>query len=257
VKRDVSQVKSLVRALTVVEALAEYPAGVTVTQLAAGLQLPKSSVFRVLYTFAQLGYVQQDPLTERYALGTGFLRLAASVEAGSDIRQVARPFLRELRDATDETVHLAVPVGAAMVYIDKVEGNSMLRLASRVGQQMSMHCCALGKAYLAAFGADERDRMIDELDLVARTRRTITDPAVLRDELQRCHQRGFAVDDQENENGVRCVGVPVVDRTGRPVAALSVSAPAARLTRAAIQDVGEKARRAADVISAALGAKPA
>jgi DNA-binding IclR family transcriptional regulator len=102
VKRDVSQVKSLVRALTVVEALAEYPAGVTVTQLAAGLQLPKSSVFRVLYTFAQLGYVQQDPLTERYALGTGFLRLAASVEAGSDIRQVARPFLRELRDATDE-----------------------------------------------------------------------------------------------------------------------------------------------------------
>ena len=253
--RDASQIKSLVRAITVVETLAAHRSGATVTALAAELSLPKSSVFRVLHTLLHLGYVRQDRSTERYSLGTKFLHLAASVERGSDLRTLAHPLLVELSEQTTETVHLALPVDDRMVYIDKVESTRTVVMASRVGQHLPQHCSALGKAYLSALPVDERRAVVGRLELERRTSRTLTDPEALLADLELSAKRGFAMDNLENEDGVRCVGAAIVDDRGKPVAALSISAPASRFAMPTARAAGSRCTETAARISAALGAR--
>jgi IclR family KDG regulon transcriptional repressor len=252
--RDASQIKSLVRAMTVVETLAAHRSGTTVTALSAELSLPKSSVFRVLHTLLELGYVRQDRATEHYSLGTKFLHLAASVERGSDLRTLAHPLLVELSEQTTETVHLALPVDEHMVYIDKVESARTVVMASRVGQQLPQHCSALGKAYLSALPIDERLAAVGRLELERRTSRTLTDADALLGDLEVCAKRGFAMDNLENEDGVRCVGAAIVDDRGKPVAALSISAPASRFALPTARLAGARCAATAASISAALGA---
>jgi len=253
--REGSQVKSIVRAMNVIEALSTHPRGVKITALAAELSLPKSSVFRVLRTLLDFGYVRQDPVTERYALGTRFLHLAASVENHLDVRSLAHPRLVQLSEQTTETAHLALPVGERMVYIDKVDSPHAVTMASKVGQLVQLHCSALGKAYLSAIKPEERAMIVDRLELVIRTERTLSDATVLMNDLEICASRGYAIDDMENELGVRCAGAAVTDGRGNVVAALSVSAPASRLSLAAAHAVGAMCADTATQISADLGAR--
>jgi IclR family transcriptional regulator, KDG regulon repressor len=255
--RNTSQIKSVVRTLTLIEALSAHPGGVAVTALAAELSLPKSSVFRMLNTLLEFGYVRQDPTTERYSLGPRFLQVAASVEHGSDLRSLAHPLLVELSKLTTETVHLAVPVGAHMVYIDKIDSPRAVVMASRIGEQLPLHCSALGKAYLSVLPLDERRAVVDSLALERRTARTLADPDALLDDLETCARRGFAIDNVENEEGVRCVGAAISDERGRPIAALSVSAPASRLSLTAARKVGPNCAETAARVSRELGAAPA
>jgi DNA-binding IclR family transcriptional regulator len=236
--RDPSIIKSLERALDVVEALAHHKDGVTVTALAAQMGIPKSSIFRVLNTLRARGYVEQNAMSERYGLGVRFLALARSVAEESDLRKVAASYLRELQSATDETVHLAVPIGNAMVYIDKVESSRSIRLASRVGDLANLHSTALGKAYLAALQPSERRGFVRGLTLERRTDRTIVTRDRLLAELDRIAKQGFAVDDVENEEGVRCVGAALLNRRGEPMGAISVSAPMSRFSKKRAMAVG-------------------
>ena len=252
--RNATQIKSVVRTLTMVEALSNYRGGATITALAAELSLPKSSVFRMLNTLLEFGYVRQDPTTERYALGPRFLHLAASVEHGSDLRALAHPFLMELSEQTTETVHLALRVGDHMVYIDKVDSPRSVVMASRVGQQVPMHCSSLGKAYLSGMAPEERSAVVDSLSLERRTDRTLVSPEALLKDLETCARRGFAIDNVENEEGVRCVGAAIRGDRDAAVAALSVSAPAARFSLSAARKVGASCANTAAQISAELGA---
>ena len=239
-----------------IDALSAHRDGATVTALAAELSLPKSSVFRMLNTLLDFGYVRQDPTTERYALGPRFLHLAASVEHGSDVRALAHPLLVELSQRTTETVHLAVPDGDHMVYIDKVGSPRSVVMASRVGQQVPMHCTALGKAYLSALPPDERHAVVESLTLERRTDRTLVDPGALLKDLETCARRSFAIDNVENEEGVRCVGAAIRGDRDAAVAALSVSAPASRFSLSAARKVGGECAKTAGRISAELGASP-
>jgi DNA-binding IclR family transcriptional regulator len=248
-----SPVKSLERAIDVIEALSRHPGEVAVTDLARELGLPKSSAFRVLKTLRQRGYVRQNADTERYSLGPRFLHIAAAVERETDLRSVAVPHLRALRDRTHETVHLAIPDGSKMVYLDKFESLQPVRLASRVGQQILLHCTALGKAYLTALPEADQLVMVRSLELERRTERTITDPDALFEELRSGRNRGFALDDVENEVGVRCVGAALLDRRGRPIAAISVSAPTTRFSREKALRVGPWCAETAKTLSAELG----
>jgi IclR family transcriptional regulator, KDG regulon repressor len=252
--RNATQIKSVVRTLTMIEALSAYRGGATITALAAELSLPKSSVFRMLNTLLEFGYVRQDPTTERYALGPRFLHLAASVEHGSDVRALAHPLLVELSARTTETVHLAVPVGDHMVYIDKVDSPRSVVMASRVGQQVPLHCTSLGKAYLSAMPPDERRAVVESLPLERRTDRTLVDPDALLKDLETCARRGFAIDNVENEDGVRCVGAAIRGDRDAPIAAMSVSAPASRFSLSAARKVGGRCANTAARISAELGA---
>jgi DNA-binding IclR family transcriptional regulator len=252
--RNATQIKSVVRTLTMIEALSAYRGGATITALAAELSLPKSSVFRMLHTLLEFDYVRQDPTTERYALGPRFLQLAASVEHGSDVRALAHPFLVDLSERTTETVHLAVPVGDHMVYIDKVDSPRSVVMASRIGQQVPLHSSSLGKAYLSAMPPDERRAVVESLPLERRTGRTLVYPAELLKDLETCARRGFAVDNVENEDGVRCVGAAIRDDRHTAIAALSVSAPASRFSLSAARKAGAHCANTAARISAELGA---
>ena len=254
--RNPTQIRSVARTLTLIEALSAHPAGATITALAAELALPKSSVFRILQTLLEFGYVRQDPTTERYALGSRFLHLAASVEHGSDVRSLARPQLVALSELTTETVHLAVPVGTHMVYIDKIGSPRTVVMASRIGQHLPLHCSALGKAYLSAMPPDERRAVVDGLPLERRTERTLADRDALLDDLETCARRGFAIDNVENEEGVRCVGAAIRGDRRRPIAALSVSAPASRLSLSAARKIGPRCAEIAAAISRELGGTP-
>lgn len=247
-------VKSLDRALDVVEALARHPGGISVTDLAQTLKLPKSSAFRVLNTLRQRGYVRQDAGSERYFLGLGFLTVAEALERGLDVRSIALPHLQALRDATRETVHLAVPDGTSMVYIVRLESPQPIRTVSRVGQRSPLHSTSLGKAYLSALPDQEREAIVRGLNLQARTDRTVTDPAALLRELAAARDRGFAIDEAENSDGVCCVGARILDRAGRPVAAISITAPTSRFPPARALDTGPLVARTANAVSKDLGA---
>jgi IclR family KDG regulon transcriptional repressor len=255
--RNATQIKSVVRTLTLIEALSAHPKGATITALAGELSLPKSSVFRMLHTLLEFGYVRQDPATERYSLGPRFLHLAASVEHGSDVRAIAHPLIVELSKLTTETVHLALPVGGHMVYIDKIESPRAVVMASRIGQQVPLHSSALGKAYLSAMAPDDRRAVVEGLPLERRTERTLADVESLLSDLETCARRGFAIDNVENEEGVRCVGAAISDDRRGPIAALSVSAPASRFSLGAARTVGPRCAETAKRISLELGAAPA
>lgn len=247
-------VKSLDRAIDVVEALARHPGGVSVTDLAQALRMPKSSAFRVLNTLRQRGYVRQDAGSERYFLGLGFLPIAEALERSLDIRSLALPHLEALRDATRETVHLAVPDGTSMVSIVRLESPQPIRTVSRVGQRSPLHSTALGKAYLSALPDQEREAVVRGLQLEARTDRTVTDAAALLRELQAARDRGFAIDNAENSDGVCCVGARVADRAGRPVAAISITAPTSRFSATQALSAGPLVATTANAVSRELGA---
>ncbi|MEV0719093.1 IclR family transcriptional regulator [Asanoa sp. NPDC050611] len=250
---DASRLKSLDRALDLIETLAGHPHGVSLTIAAKQLGIPKSGAFRVLNTLEQRGYVVQDPRTEHYALGPRFLYLALAVERGSDVRSVATPFLRALRDELNETVYLAVPANRMMAYIDKFPSTRSLQMSAQVGEHAMLHCTAQGKAYLAALDVAQRKQIAESLDYVRRTERTIQTPDELLAELERVARRGYAVNDIENEPEVRCVGAAVRDRSGAPVAGVSVSGAAANMNRQRVALVGKRCREVAEEISSALG----
>lgn len=228
--------QGVTRVLDVLEAVADLgPASLAEIATAAGL--PKSGAHRMLQSLVERGYVVQDDATRAYRLGLGALRLATSSLDHVELRPAARPHLERLAQATGETVHLVTIETGGVVYLDKVDSAKAVRMASRVGMRGDLHSTACGKAVLAHLPADEVDAVVASHGLAAHTERTITDPAHLRAELRTIRSRGWALDDQENEPDVRCVAMPVIDAEGRPVAAVSVSAPAYRLPLARVRDL--------------------
>jgi IclR family acetate operon transcriptional repressor len=176
------------------------------------------------------------------------------VERDSTLRAIARPLMLDLGARTQETVHLALPVDQHMVYIDKVESPRSVVMASRVGQQLPLHCSSLGKAYLSALDQDARRALVNRLSLDRRTSRTLTTRKSLLENLETCSERGYAMDDQENEQGVRCVGAAIRDSRGEPIAAVSISVPAERWPLEQAHEGGKLCSETAAQISMAFGA---
>jgi DNA-binding IclR family transcriptional regulator len=197
-----------------------------------------------------LGYVRQDPKTRNYSLGFKLVELGNLLLGQLDLRKEAEPILMDLAERTKETVHMVFLDRNEIVYIDKVELDrhpSGLRMASRVGLRNPAHSCAVGKVLLAHLPAEELDRIIKEKGLPKRTDNTITDPIQLREHLKLVRTQGYAIDDEENEKGVRCIAAPVFDEGGKAVAAISISTLAFRVTKKVMQESLKK-----EVMEAAL-----
>jgi IclR family transcriptional regulator, acetate operon repressor len=218
--------------------------GVSAVDAAAAVGLPRSSAFRYLVTLEQRRYVERDAETGNYRLGTAILPL--QVREVDRLIQRARPHLEQLRDDLGETANLARLDGTRVIYLDILESPQAMRLAARPGERDHLHSTALGKAVAAGLDEGEVRRIIDAEGLPRFTDRTITDAERLLQELRRVRRRGYAIDDGENEPGARCVAVTL---PGRPTEAISVSAPAARLTQARAKEVAAKLAEAAAAIS--------
>jgi IclR family acetate operon transcriptional repressor len=244
------RIGTLLRGLHLLEVLADGPDG-SVTELAARAGLNKGTASRLLSTLRAAGYVRQDPSTRRYRLSGRILRLSRGYVDQLDLRGLAHPYLGRLRDAVDETVHLGVMEDDRIVYIDRLEATRSLRLASAIGHTEPLPTTALGRSILSRLPSQRQREVVRGLELPARTTRTVTDVAGLLDLIVEAGRRGYAVDDQENQEHVTCVGAAVVDALGRPIAALSCSGPSVRMT-GRIEQIGTLCRDAADDISRAL-----
>jgi DNA-binding IclR family transcriptional regulator len=183
----------------------------------------------------------------------GALRLGEAYLAGIDLRSVARPILEELVADTGETAHLVVFDEPYVVYVDKVDSPSAVRMHSRVGGRMPLYCTAAGKAMLAWLPDDVVDRVLAE-PTPARTAHTLTSAGAVRADLEVIRARGWSLDDVENEAEIRCVGAAIFDRSGAVVAACSLSGPDQRITSERAYDLGPRVRAAADAIGRCLGA---
>lgn len=250
-RRGAEAVHAVERAFRLLDALARNNAGVS--ELARATGLHKATVHRLLRTLRELGLVELGPDGTRYRLGLRLLELGGRVLARLDLRDVARPYLTALRDRTRLTVHMAVLDGAEVVYIEKLDSPANLRMASFVGTRNPAYRTALGKAVLAALPNNELQAVLAKTRFLPRTSNTITTPDALRQELVATRARGYAIDNVENEEGIRCVGAPVYGHTGRVVASISVSGPVFSVTTEELDGLGRMVADTAQQISRALG----
>jgi IclR family acetate operon transcriptional repressor len=252
---------SLEKALDVLDAVGSAPAGLSQTELASQLALPRTTLYRLLGTLVQRGLLRRDPLRRVYGLGLRCFEYAKSAYAMPDLVAAAGTELRTLRDMTGETVYLATRDGHEVVALERWDGAHSQRSNSSLGQRKPLHCTSQGKALLAAMPPEERDALVKELPLTAVTPRSITDRRRLQAELRLTAARGWSIDDEEIVPGVRCCGAAVVDAAGQVRGAISVAAPLFRMTMERLDllgpEVAEAARRIGAQLSAAQPARAA
>lgn len=190
--------------------------------------LTRPTLYRVIASLEAEGLIEATD-DNRYQLGGRLISLARQVLAQSDVRKIAEPHLRRLRDDTGETVHLAIRSGDELVYIDKMESREVVRMSSTVGTRVPFHSSGVGKAFLSALPPAQADQLIDQLELAQVTPFTTTDRTVLKQTVRQARTAGFVRDDQENEAGIVCFGAAICEAPERPVASVSVSVPLFRL----------------------------
>jgi len=247
-------VQSVKRAMLILEELATQKEGLGVTELAKRINLHKSIVHRMLNTLAEIGYVEQSLSSEKYRLGMKLLFLAGAILERMDIRHEAHDLLKELSEKVNETVHLVVPDGYKAIYIDKIDSNKTIRMVSQIGRVAPLHASAVGKAILA-FSDDGFVKEVIERGLPRFSTNTITDPDQLMQHLKMIREQGYAIDDEENEEGIRCIGAPVFDYTGKVIGAISVSGPTVTVTREKIKEISKSVIDCAKKISHRMGWK--
>ncbi len=243
------------RALALLEALGNQKGDCSLAELASTLKLHKSTVHRLVRVLEQHRLIDKNPVSGRYHLGLRLFELGSKALASTDLRERSRRYLSQIVYETEETVHLCVLDQGEVLYIEKMEPQRSVRLASSVGRRASAHSTAVGKAMLAELPEGELNDIIRRCGLRAVTRNTLTTPAELKAELGAIRARGYAIDDEENEEGVRCVGAAVRNYSGQPAAAISVSGPTFRVTEEKIPILARAVVEAAHTLSAELGFK--
>ncbi|MDQ2900175.1 MAG: IclR family transcriptional regulator [Acidobacteriota bacterium] len=251
-----SSVPALERGLTVVELLARSRGGLTLSQVTRYLELPKSSVFCLLHTLDNSGYVYKDADSGKYRLSLRVCGLADLALNGIGLRDQARPHLRRLAESTGMTVHLAVLEQGACILIEKISRPDVNPVATWVGKHLSFHCTALGKVLAAYLAEEELATLIREHGLMRHNDCTICSPKRLKKELASVRERGYAIDDEEEEIGVRCAGAPVFNASEKVVAAVSVVASATELHAGNMDRIARHLMAVANDISDQVKAAP-
>jgi len=237
--RPSNLVQTLERASLILDILGQSPQGISIKDLSDRMHLPKGTTHRLVSSLSYFGFVRQDQNTKNYFLGFKLVELGNMLLGQLDLRKEAELFLRNLAQRTKETVHLVILDGNEIVYLDKLETEPHtggLRMASRVGSRNPAHSCAVGKALMAYLPAEALARIVEEKGLPKRTGNTITDYNQLKEHMTLVRKQGYAVDDEENERGIRCVAAPIFNEAGKAVAAISVSGPAFRVTKKSVQE---------------------
>ena len=259
VPRDaIYRIQVLDRAFQILGKIADEDAGASLPEIAQGLQLHKSTAHRLLMALEAARFIEKSPVSGRYRLGSRVMELGLSAVSRLDVYQLAGPHLRRLAEQTGETGHLAVLRDGEVVSVLNVESRQTVRTPSAVGARSPVHCTAHGKAALAFAPLDQLAAFLRNRSFKAYTPKTLTTAARLRAELGKVRQRGYALDDEEWETGLRCIGAPVRDSSGSVIAAVSISGPVFRIRTETIQTLADIVVETASRISFALGyrAKP-
>lgn len=226
-------VKSLARALKVLECFSIQQPELGVTEIAKKLGMQKSTICNILSTFQQCGYVVQNAQTNKYHLGTKILHLSYIVNHHLGLRDIFLPYLHQIAAETHEVCYFAILNNSEALYIEAAYPSSTQQTRNILGERAPLYCTGLGKAMLAFMPPEEAEQVICG-ELKSYTNFTLCDPQLLRNELEEIRQMGYAVDNMEHEFGVRCVAVPVFGASGDVTAAVSVSGPSPRFDRTTI-----------------------
>lgn len=247
--------KSVKKAIEVLEALAKRENGGGITQLSKQLNLPKSTIHQILSTFKSARFVEQNPEDRQYHLGLRIFELGNIVQSQLQLRKIAHPYLYDLSRKTNETSYLVVLEGKRIVYIDCVESTARLRAHPVFGDRVPLHCTGVGKAIMAFLPEVKIHEIIYEDGLERFTENTITDPQLLQQELKKVRKRGYAIDNIEHEEGIRCVGAPIRNHRKEVFAAISVSGPSQRFNPPRIQTMAKLVIETGEEISRRMGYK--
>lgn len=249
-----SNVQSIERALTILNKLSEYPNGLQVTRLSEQVGLTKSTVHRLLTTLSNMNYVVKDEETDKYKLGLQILFLSRNLLNNNDVITVAKPYLEKLSLEVNETVHLCIENLGEIVYIDKIDSNQAVRMFSRIGSRAPMYCTAVGKVLLSGMDQEKVDSILSKTEFIAKTPTTITSKEQLLEEVEKIKIEGYALDNSENEEVLRCIAAPIYDHKGKIIASFSISGPNNRVTMDLINEtLIEKMKHYSMAISRNLG----
>lgn len=249
---DSSPAIAVERALNILEAAAHRRDGLTNSEISRKLAIPKSSASYILRTLERRGYLRRDAESGRYRLGLKILSLGGDAQANLDIADVALPFMRALEEKIHMTVHLAVLDQGEAVYIEKVEAPGFFKVNTWVGRRMFLHSTSVGKCLLAWLPKHEVEALVKHEGLKKRTPKTITTMSKLLADLEQVKLQGYAMDDEENSLGARCLGAPVFDVTGNVVAALGASGTLTQVDEVNLPRIAEAVKEAARRISRQL-----
>jgi len=249
------QIQVLDRALAILDTLSVEGPDLSLAEISDKLGLHKSTAHRLMMVLDRHKLIERNSVNGRYRLGLKLFELGTRAVSQLDLRERARPFLEKLVLEASETVHLCILDDSEVVYLDKVEPARSVRMATSVGRRNPAHCTAVGKAIMAYQSEAQVEEIVRKQGLRAMTANTITSFAELKKELNAVRERGYAVDNEEIEEGVRCVGCVVRNFSGEPLAAISISAPSFRLTKEKVKDVARSVVEVASALSAELGFK--
>lgn len=252
-----SGVQSLDRVFLIIESLSNYPRGVSLTDLCSDTKLPKGTVSRMLSSLIANGYATQEPDSKRYRLTMRLFEIGCRAAGSTNLLSVARPYLEQLSAATGEAVHLVARSGDEVVYLYKEEpAQTIVRMSSYVGLRNPMYCTGVGKSILAYLPDEEIRAYWNRIHPVRFTPATIATLPQLQAEIHSIRARGYAIDNEEHEIGVRCIAAPVLDFYAAPVAAVSLSAPVARLDEVRATQYAVMLQDAVRNISRCFGVSP-
>lgn len=245
-------VPALEKALAIIETLADQESPMGVSELCKKVNVPKTSAFFILNTLEQNQYITKTE-EGKYLLGNRFVNLGQSILNKIDIRQSAKPFMEELCKDSGFTVHLAILDQGEAVYVEKVESQAFVKFSTYIGQRLPLHVSGVGKALASQLSDEELEQIVERLGLPARTENTVTTLKEFKAVLASARQQGYAIEDEEGELGIRCIGASIFGHDGKMKAAISITALRSELPAQDIPVIGEKVRRTAMKISAHLG----
>ncbi len=246
-------VQSLDRTLDIIELLATSPQGMGVTEIGLQLQLHKSTVHRLVTALASRGYIEKDQKSGLYKIGLKFVEISSLHLHQLELKTEAAPMMRRLAEMTGQVTHLAILDETDVVYIEKVDVVQSLRLYSHIGRRIPVYCSALGKVLLSGQSVPRQKQILKNIIFTPYTENTVQDPEVFFSELQKTTQRGWAVDNEEHEPGIRCIAAPIKDFTRKVIAAVSISGDRNILAPRQDEKFSAMVTEAADAISKRMG----
>ncbi|KGR77937.1 IclR family transcriptional regulator [Ureibacillus sinduriensis] len=248
-------IQSVARALTILDLFDDINRELSIKDISLKLDLNKSTVHSLLKTLKEYGYISQNNETNDYSLGWKLYERGHLMVSQMDIRNVARVHLEKLNEKTNQTVHLVTLLGKEAIYIDKIDGHSVLVIYSRIGKRVPLHSSGVGKV-LAAFLDDQQlESLLDGYIFEKRTEKTIVSNQRFMEELAQVRERGYALDIEENEPGVICIAMPVYDFSGEVIATVSVSTPTSHYSEELEKRNFQCLKECTEEISASLGYK--
>ena len=246
-------IQSVERALQILDLFNEQATELKITDISKLMGLSKSTLHSLLKTLQLHGYIDQNPENGKYRPGMKLVERGHFVVGSIDIRQKAKGWLMELSRLTGQTTHLGILDGREGVYIEKIEGKLAAIAYSRIGRRLPVHATAIGKVLIAWLGEPELNALLEGYQYTTYTPSTLASREALMAALAQTREQGYALDSEENEQGVRCVAVPVWNHESRVIAALSLSTLTSRVDDAGLADFREQLQQAGLQLSRALG----